>query len=45
MRSKGMRDLKADWRRWSWPERIAAVSLMLIGSFASAVLTVAGAVP
>jgi hypothetical protein len=37
-----MRDFTRDWRRWSVAERITAVMLVLGGSFASAILTVAG---
>jgi hypothetical protein len=40
-----MRDLKADWRRWSPVERITAIALVFGGSFLSALLTVNGAVP
>jgi hypothetical protein len=40
-----MRDLKADWRRWTRGERCTAIVLLLGGSFLSAVLTVTGAAP
>ena len=40
-----MRDLKADWRRWTPVERVTAIALVLCGSFVSAILTVNGAVP
>jgi hypothetical protein len=43
--SRELRDLKSDWRRWSALERVTAVSLLLIGSFASALLTIAGTAP
>jgi hypothetical protein len=29
-----MRDIKADWKRWSPVERVAAISLVLISSLA-----------
>jgi hypothetical protein len=45
MRSIAMRDLKADWRRWTPVERITAITLVLGGSFLSAILTVHGAMP
>lgn len=40
-----MRDLKADWRRWTPVERFTAIALVLGGSFLSAILTVNGVVP
>ena len=40
-----MRDLKADWRRWTLVERITAITLVCGGSFLSAVLTVTGVAP
>jgi hypothetical protein len=40
-----MRDLKADWRRWTRVERFTAIALVLGGSFLSAVLTVTSAAP
>lgn len=40
-----MRDLKSDWRRWTPVERVAAIALVLGGSFLSAILTVNGVVP
>jgi hypothetical protein len=40
-----MRDLKADWRRWTRVERFTAVALLLGGSFLSALLTATGSAP
>ena len=40
-----MRDLKADWRRWTRVERFTAIALLLGGSFLSALLTVSGGAP
>jgi hypothetical protein len=43
--SIAIRDLKADWRRWTAVERVTAIALVLGGSLLSAVLTVTGATP
>ena len=40
-----MRDLKADWRRWTRVERCTAIALLLGGTFLSAMLTVTGGAP
>jgi hypothetical protein len=39
MKNRDLPDLKTDWRRWTIGERITAIALIFMGSFASAVLT------
>ena len=36
-----MRDLKADWRKWTFAERVTAMAMVLAMSLAPALLTVA----
>ena len=36
-----MRDLKADWRKWTFAERVAATAMVIAMSLAPAFLTVA----
>jgi hypothetical protein len=36
-----MRDLKADWRKWTMAERVTAIAMVFAMSLAPALLTVA----